>query len=68
MVNILKTNLPGTLYAILYKIKCTNFGLKLNLYIYKSFLNSFLSDIPFANVCTKKKKPEACLLFLRGDI
>ncbi len=48
----------GTLQAILFKIKWTDFGVKLNLHIYKTvkdFKTSSLIDIAAANVCTMKK-------------
>jgi hypothetical protein len=50
----------GTLQAILYKIKWTNFlgQIEPTLHIYKTFKDfktSFLTDIAAANVCTMKK-------------
>ncbi len=42
----------------MYKIKWTDFGVKLNLHIYKTvkdFKNSSLTDIAAANVCIMKK-------------
>ncbi len=48
----------GTLHTILYKIKWTDFQVKLNLHIYKTvkdFKTSFLPYFAAANVCTMKK-------------
>jgi hypothetical protein len=59
MANILKNNFPGTLQPILYQINWTDFWGQIKpTYIYKTVKNFYLFSpiIPFANVCTKKKK------------
>jgi hypothetical protein len=58
MFNGCLKNFLGTLQAILYKIKWTDFWVKLNLHIYKmvkDFKTSSTTDIAAANVCIMKK-------------
>ncbi len=61
----------GTLQAILFKIKWTDFWGKIestNLQNGTDCTTSSLIDVAAENVCTMQKKPEVSIMYLRGDI